>query len=74
MLLARAMPHQPAGAATVPPPPQAAQGERRPQLGRGGDVAAPLVEGDADLEPVVTHWYLAHRAKDRRRVGLWCRM
>src|SRR4029453_2890220 len=44
--------------------PQAAQAEREhglPQLRRRDDVAAPLVEGDADLEPVVTHWYLAHR-------------
>jgi hypothetical protein len=39
-----------------------------PQLGRAADVAAPLVEGDADLEPVVTHWYLAHPARDRSRV------
>jgi hypothetical protein len=45
--------------------PQAAQAERhrrRAQVGRGSDITAPLVEGDADLKPVVTHWYLAHPA------------
>jgi hypothetical protein len=38
---------------------QAAQAEREhglPQLRRRGDVAAPLVEGDAHLQPLVTHW------------------
>jgi hypothetical protein len=34
----------------------------RGRSARGGDVAAPLVEGHSDLEPVVTHWYLAHPA------------
>jgi hypothetical protein len=27
-----------------------------------GDVATPLVEAHAHLEPVVTHWYFAHPA------------
>ena len=37
---------------------QAAQAERhdgRPQLGRAGDVAVPLVERDARLLPLLTH-------------------
>ncbi|TMJ95308.1 MAG: hypothetical protein E6G77_20740 [Alphaproteobacteria bacterium] len=44
---------------------QPAQAEREhglPQLRRRADVAAPLVEGDAHLQPLVTHWYLAHPA------------
>ena len=44
---------------------QAAQAERhhrRPQLGRAGDVAVPLVERDADFKPLVRHWYVALRA------------
>jgi hypothetical protein len=35
---------------------QAQRHHRRAQLGSAADVAAPLVEGDADLKPVVTHW------------------
>ena len=41
------------------PPAQAAQAQchhRLAQLGRAGDVAAPRVERDADLKPLVTHW------------------
>jgi hypothetical protein len=57
------------------PPPQAAQGERRhrlPQLRRGGDVAATLVEGDAHLEPVVTHLPRASCQGPKPRTGcLW---
>jgi len=54
---------------------QAAQAERRhglAQLGHGADVTTPLVEGDADLKPLVTHWYLAHRALDRTRAPHAC--
>ncbi len=62
--------------------PQSAQAERRhrlTQLGRGGDVAAPLVEDDADLKPVVTHWVSSRivprtEAVHRMPVGLWWRM
>ena len=28
----------------------------RPQFGRAADVAAPLVERDAHLQPLLTHW------------------
>jgi hypothetical protein len=35
---------------------------RRAQLGCAGDVAALRVEGHSDLQPLVTHWYIAHRA------------
>src|SRR6476469_8524435 len=38
---------------------QAAQAERHlslPQFRCAGDVAAPLVEGDAHLQPLLTHW------------------
>jgi hypothetical protein len=47
---------------------QAAQAERRhglPQVGRAGDVAAPLIEAEGDLSNRSSRiGYLAHRAKD----------
>jgi hypothetical protein len=59
---------------------QTAQAERRhglPQLRRRGDVAAPPVEGDAHLQPLVTHWYPRafppRKAVYRMPMGLWCR-
>ena len=35
---------------------QAQRHNRPPQLGRAGDEAVPLVEGDAHLQPLLTHW------------------
>ena len=61
---------------------QASQAERhdgRPQLGRAGDVAVALVEGDAHLQPLLTHWVSSRivprtEAVHRMPVGLWGRM
>jgi hypothetical protein len=46
--------------------PQAAQAERHhggPQFGRGADVAAFLVERDADLKSIVTHGQFSFRGR-----------